>query len=476
MNLQRRNIILVILMAVAMLSVVIVWQFVPDRDNVSRRCRSLLLKGQDCFNNDSIFTAMDCFAEAMQLAEAEGDSVSYFEAAVHVSMIYDLIGESDRSYALLKGLRYVEVTDSGAFASQYYYRLMALYAAKKDSDYAKSVAYNQRAIDLDRRVYHNESFVCQELANIGETYLMAHDYSRMAAIVRQLQGHQAMDNTLYLSGQYYLNAILLLKQGQTDSAYHEACRGERQAAGYGAYDNQMLNLKLLCQMDSLRNELPAYIRHRNQLEQIKATVQGGETRLKIASIQEKNRSMMASREQANARLVQWLVGTLGAVAIVALVVVILVLRKNYRTCQRMAEMERQSLDQAVERKRLENELLTLKVKTNELRLDKAYKENLSLSETLAERTVGMPEESLAFMESVMKDKEQAFMQRVEETYPQLTYNDIRLMSFIRMGMTAHAISSALGISSASLTTARYRLRKKLNLAKDTVLEDFVANI
>lgn len=462
--------------AVFLVAGALLWWLQPTAADTRRHYLRMLTEGQRAFDKDSIFTAMDLFVKVTSMAEAAGDDTTRFKATVYTAMVYNLVGESDKSYDLLKGTRYVEVADSGDYASQYYFRLMALYAVKKDKDYKRSVAYNQRAIDLDRRLYHNENFVCQELSNIGETYLMVKDYRRAAEIAAQMRSIRTQGNTLHLSGLCYLEATLLLRAGQTDSAYAKAEEAMRHASHYHAYDNMLLNLSLLCQMDSIRGDIHAYIAHRNERERISANVTGGETRLRIASIQEQNRMALAEREQASQHRVQVLVVALLAVVVAALLIVIGELRKNYRARQRMTEMERESLDQTVERKRLENELLTLKIKQNETSLARAYKNSISLSETLAEHTVGMPAESLAFMETVMKDKEAAFLERTEARFPQLTYNDIRLMGFIRMGMTPHAIASALAISGASLTTARYRLRKKLKLDKTIVLEDFIAEI
>lgn len=475
MNARRKTFFVAAAAAVVVVGALI-WWLRPTAADTRRHYQRLLAEGQEAFEKDSIFTAMDRFVKAMSMAEAAGDDTTCFKATVYTAMVYDLVGESDKSYDLLKGLNYVEVADTNDYASQYYYRLMALYAAKKDQDYKRSVAYNQAAIDLDRRLFHNENFVCQELSNIGETWLMAKDYERAADIAAQMRSIHTQGNTLHLSGLCYLEATLLLREGQTDSAYMKAQEAMRHASYYHAYDNMLLTLQLLCQMDSIRGDLDTYIAHRNERERIAANITGGETRLRIASIQEQNRMALAEREQASQHRVQTLVVALFVVVVAALLIVIGELRKNYRARQRMAEMQRESLDQTVERKRLENELLTLKIKQSETSLARAYKKSLSLSETLAEHTVGMPAESLAFMEAVMKEKEAAFLERVETRFPQLTYNDIRLMGFIRMGMTPHAIASALAISGASLTTARYRLRKKLKLDKSVVLEDFIAEI
>lgn len=473
---RRRTATTLILIIVTAAAVALLCLLPRSCSDSREETRRLLERGQQAFYEDSILTAMHCFVRAMDLARADADSTAYFQAAVHMAMVYDQTGDRQRSYDLLRSLSYVEVTDSGAFASQYYLRLMAYYAATRDSDYARSVAYNERAIDLDRRLYHNEGFVCQELSNIGESQLMARRWDSVAAIVDTLRRMHVEGNDLYRSGMHYLAAELLLHRHQTDSAASEARAGYDVARRYHAYDNELLCLRLLCRTDSLRGDLAAYIAHRDALERLTAEVKGSEVRLQIAAIQEQNRMAAAARQTASARLTAWLTAALLTVVIAALTAVIVMLRKNYRTQRRMAEMQRESLDHAMERKRLENELLSIKVQSSELRLDRAYRDNLSLSETLAEHTVGLPAESLAFMEAVMKEKEADFLERAAQRFPHLTYYDLRLMAFIRMRLPAHSIAAALAISPSSLTTARYRLRKKLALEKAVVLEDFIAEI
>lgn len=60
--------------------------------------------------------------------------------------------------------------------------------------------------------------------------------------------------------------------------------------------------------------------------------------------------------------------------------------------------------------------------------------------------------------------------------PELTENDLRLCAYIRIGMRAKEIASMLQVTSASVNTHRYRLRKKLGLDKDASLDDFVRDI
>ena len=70
---------------------------------------------------------------------------------------------------------------------------------------------------------------------------------------------------------------------------------------------------------------------------------------------------------------------------------------------------------------------------------------------------------------------QDFIARITEAYPSLTANDIRILSFIRTNLDNKEISNLMNITSRSLDTSRYRLRKKLNLESGEDLNLFVRN-
>ena len=69
-----------------------------------------------------------------------------------------------------------------------------------------------------------------------------------------------------------------------------------------------------------------------------------------------------------------------------------------------------------------------------------------------------------------------FFSKLKETSPDLTENDLRLCAYIRIGMRAKQIAEMLHISSDSVNSNRYRLRKKLNLSRGDSLDDFVRKI
>lgn len=140
----------------------------------------------------------------------------------------------------------------------------------------------------------------------------------------------------------------------------------------------------------------------------------------------------------------------------------------------MSFMEKQRLDSAIEREKLEKELLQLKMNKRDEMLDKAYKDNVAMSLQL----VGQQGETdkLTSLEHSLKEMDKDFIKRVETLYPTLSRNDIRLMSFIKMGMASHEIITVLNITLESLHKSRYRLRKKLGLTSEQNLESFINTI
>lgn len=66
-----------------------------------------------------------------------------------------------------------------------------------------------------------------------------------------------------------------------------------------------------------------------------------------------------------------------------------------------------------------------------------------------------------------------FFQTIQSQYPQLTTTEIRICAYIRINMNTNEIAAMLNISSSSFITARYRIRKKLNLNRSDNLDEIV---
>ncbi len=68
-----------------------------------------------------------------------------------------------------------------------------------------------------------------------------------------------------------------------------------------------------------------------------------------------------------------------------------------------------------------------------------------------------------------------FIKRLRETYPQLTPKDLKLAAYLRMNLVTKEVAPLLNISVRGVEISRYRLRKKMELDRDTNLVEYMMN-
>jgi len=71
---------------------------------------------------------------------------------------------------------------------------------------------------------------------------------------------------------------------------------------------------------------------------------------------------------------------------------------------------------------------------------------------------------------------QQFFDTLKQHSDELTGNDLRLLSLIKLNLTSGDIATLLGISQDSLRVSRYRLKKKLNLGAEESLTTFIQSV
>lgn len=69
-----------------------------------------------------------------------------------------------------------------------------------------------------------------------------------------------------------------------------------------------------------------------------------------------------------------------------------------------------------------------------------------------------------------------FFQQLEKSFPGLTQGDKRLCALIKLNLSNKEIASILSVTVDSVYKSRYRLRKKMNLEKETDLTSFINGI
>ncbi|MDR0865507.1 MAG: hypothetical protein LBO74_11325 [Candidatus Symbiothrix sp.] len=69
-----------------------------------------------------------------------------------------------------------------------------------------------------------------------------------------------------------------------------------------------------------------------------------------------------------------------------------------------------------------------------------------------------------------------FYKKLKEISPHLTENELRICAYILIGIEAKQIANMLSVNHRSIITCRYRIRKKLQLGEDDLLDNFIRNL
>lgn len=78
-------------------------------------------------------------------------------------------------------------------------------------------------------------------------------------------------------------------------------------------------------------------------------------------------------------------------------------------------------------------------------------------------------------ENYFNGAHQNFIERLRQTYPDMTTGDLRMCCLLRMNLSTKEIASILNISIRTVELRRYRMRKRMDLNGDTNLVNFLMN-
>ena len=164
--------------------------------------------------------------------------------------------------------------------------------------------------------------------------------------------------------------------------------------------------------------------------------------------------------------------------------------KNARLSQEKAEMEMEKANIEKEKAFMEMERNKVSLAASKLVLegkDKAMESVGDIISNLKENNKISPEVAGVISSELkiyMNDKDELesfqdihtklnpnFVRSLKELCPDLTEGQLRLASYIAMGMTNRQIARMLGVEQTSVVKNRYRMRAKLGLAKGDSLED-----
>ena len=158
-------------------------------------------------------------------------------------------------------------------------------------------------------------------------------------------------------------------------------------------------------------------------------------------------------------------------------------RKKLKNQKKIVQIKNNQLQELVDSKNRELAISTMSIiKKNEFL--SAIKDQLKSSTDNPKvkaviRTIDRNinnEDDWKFFESAFNNADKDFLKKVKEKHSELSANDLRLCAYLRLNLSSKEIAPLLNISVRSVEVKRYRLRKKMNLPRETGLTDYIINL
>lgn len=457
--------------------------------------------------NDAYDLALDYGLKSLKIREQIGDPFDIAFTLRTIGWLYYDIGHYDN--ALDYHFKVLEIHkglgDDERIA--YSYNSLGLIYAKKN-DHLKAISYSNESLRL-KKPFGNMERIASSHINLGTSY---------AALGELDLAEQNLEEALTLIGatqEYYERVELLnelayvhlqrknyqLSEQYLDEARHfiDSLSVTKVLRERNYYLSSVLyrelgdfkqSLEYLTAYDSIQKEILSDEKQ-NRLAEMRILYE--------AERRENEVKLLKQEKEAEAQRKNALIIGIILVVIIALLIVnrlVSGMRKNKKIFEINENLIKVQLEkEEVESTRLKDKLEYRKNELTNLGLFIAQRNETyqNLSEALknfdfldredAERKI---KSLISDFESRLKinedidgfysDVEQLhddFFFRLKEKFPNLTDNDMRLAAQLRLNLSSKEISLLNNISVKSVEISRYRLRKKLELAPEDILTDFL---
>ena len=186
-----------------------------------------------------------------------------------------------------------------------------------------------------------------------------------------------------------------------------------------------------------------------------------------------------------------------SILLIATLLVIYLTKKNYNSKLHLAiiALEKEKLNQQLLDEKLKSSETELKwlIADNQMRVSylQEFYNNLKFDDSitniydfksfLRDLRINLnqqinTQEKLTNLQTKIKDVNKGFELKLLNTYPELTKSEREVCFLLRINLSIKEMASIRNSSIDAIKSIRYRLRKKLNLPKDTELEGFIKNL
>lgn len=392
----------------------------------------------------------------------------------------------------------VDIDDKSGTLGLAYSSLGNLFEIKKQQD---SAAWYYRLALNDFEKYDNEAYLPTAYIKIGEHEFKNNnkEYSRQyfqkaLNVSNKTDNKQAQVTSLNALGKWYF------KSGNLNEAKKNFIEANSIAQGLSDKIFEIMTVQNLIDLYEKQNNYQEIIRLQKNLLSLKEKSYSVEREKIVKNLEvqfevaEKNRKLiLLSKEKEVANLTNYLL----AISIVVLLIVFFAgyfYLKNINKRDKQLLKTKEALVNALEKQK---ELKEIQFKNDldhkESQLSAITLQMLQKNELLGEIKSTIESQQPASEQQLVKMVNRHFEQnnnwddfnlyfesinknfynRLKQVYPEISANDLKICALIKLNLSIKEMASILNISPDSVKTARYRLRKKLQMSADENLTNFI---
>jgi hypothetical protein len=467
--------------------------------------------------------ATDFAYEAITIYEAKHDTIGIVGRLITLVHLMNRSGNDEHEYeTLYRGLQLMENIDFPYMKADLIGSLSIYFISQNQWDSA--LFYEQKALDFYQKINNPES-VGQSYSSLGSIYKqlgnnklassyyhksidLFRDNNYLSLLYEQYEtiGRFHLDNNRLDSAEFYFQKAIdaSMEKGQMQTVKY-ASKGLYLV--YKKMGNSAAALKQLERYAHLNDSLSGEASRKKLLEfEVRYESLKKDQEIKLLRL-DKEKQKLENEILESRQRVLW-ISIVGLLVLFGMIVSTLILKR--KKDQMISEQNQQLLEK--DKKLAESELEQIRLKQEELNLQLEYKskqltshalnmmqKNQFLQEletelsALAKKTDDQQKAKLRTLKSSLKRHNKAdkdwelfknyfeevnvgFYDKLSQRFPELSSNDYKICALLKLNMNIKESASVLNISPESVKTARYRLRKKLNLEAGEDLYTFIQNI
>lgn len=438
---------------------------------------------------------IEFYQRALQISRTRDDPSSIAIVAVQLGNAYAAAGDPDRGIEYMQQALDASDRLPGAHArASVLLEISSLYRNRQS--YRQALNANREALKLAKR-FNNPTLRTLAQKNMAavytdqDQYAAAHTHLLQALETLQAGGsrEQVIETRNLLAQNYYA-------QGDLQQAARHSRRALQEASAVKAYPLGVESLRLLRRVYERLGDSGAALAVQKRLTAFKDSIYRIEQARRIAEMharyetgqKEKEIALLQKEKEREAALRNAFLAGLVLIGIIGLLVYN---RQRLKIKASRTELENRRLkERQLERdlqfrnKQLTTHTLHLVQKNGIMQdLKEQVHEIIPTDDGQANRALRKLQHMVDYSFNLDEDWEQfqlyfeevhnGFFDTLKGRYPDLTPNELRLAALAKLNMSIKEAAAIMGITPASVKTARYRLRKKLEMETGENLTKFL---